>query len=278
MIKVNGKEISKQEYDLSCKDAMMRTGLKTLSKEDKLAIANRLIDAVLLLEEARKSDVKVPEEDVDWAIEKIKSQFETKEQFEEAVSQSGNTVASLKEKVRDDMLLRRYIDEKYSAKIIIDDSQVNEYFTENRESFSKEETVTASHILFAPEDRLNADKVKKEIDKGADFEEMAKKHSKCPSGQRGGDLGEFGRGRMVKPFEDAAFEGTLNKVSEPVETQFGWHLIKVTSKSEGGEQKLEDVSDDIRNHLVNEQLTAVLDSKVAELRSASKIVIDEKQL
>jgi len=88
-------------------------------------------------------------------------------------------------------------------------------------------SVRASHILVdTKEDAL---KIKNDIESNKiTFEDAAAKYSKCPSGQRGGDLGYFGRGQMVKPFETAAFTLPLNKVSEPVQTQFGYHLIKVT--------------------------------------------------
>ncbi len=86
--------------------------------------------------------------------------------------------------------------------------------------------VRASHILVDTEEAC-AD-LKTEIDGGTSFENAAKQHSKCPSGGRGGDLGFFGKGQMVKPFEDAAFGAAANQVVGPVQTQFGYHLIKVT--------------------------------------------------
>lgn len=89
-------------------------------------------------------------------------------------------------------------------------------------------TVKASHILV--DKKQEADSLKTKIDNGESFEALAKKHSKCPSGQEGGDLGYFERGQMVKEFEDAAFALPVGKVSEPVRTQFGWHLIKVYDK------------------------------------------------
>lgn len=88
--------------------------------------------------------------------------------------------------------------------------------------------VRASHIL-VKEEKI-AKKLKEEIDAGADFAKTAKKHSVCPSGQSGGDLGFFGKGQMVKSFEDAAFSLPVGVVSAPVRTDFGYHLIVVTSK------------------------------------------------
>ena len=88
--------------------------------------------------------------------------------------------------------------------------------------------VRASHILVdTKEDALQ---LKNSIESGKiSFEDAAQKYSKCPSGQRGGDLGAFGRGQMVKPFEDAAFSAPVGVVTDPVKTQFGYHLIKVTA-------------------------------------------------
>ena len=89
-------------------------------------------------------------------------------------------------------------------------------------------TVCASHILVPTE--LDAIKLKSQIKTFDDFKRFAGLYSSCPSGRRGGDLGCFGRGQMVKPFEIASFEGEVGEVSDPVQTQFGYHLIWVTKK------------------------------------------------
>lgn len=95
--------------------------------------------------------------------------------------------------------------------------------------FAREITqVCASHILLPTE--LDAIKLKSQIKTYEDFARYAKIYSSCPSGQRGGDLGCFGRGQMVRPFEKAAFEGEVGEVSDPVKTQFGYHLLWVTRK------------------------------------------------
>ncbi len=88
--------------------------------------------------------------------------------------------------------------------------------------------IRASHILVKTEDE--AKKLYDEIQNGKDFAQIAQEVSLCPSGQNGGDLGFFGKGMMVKPFEDAAFSLEIGEISQPVETQFGWHLIKLTDK------------------------------------------------
>jgi len=89
---------------------------------------------------------------------------------------------------------------------------------------------TARHILVETQDKCKD--IKRQIEGGADFEELAKQHSKCPSGQRGGDLGAFSPGQMVEEFDGVVFSGDLGKIHGPVQTQFGFHLIEITSRTE----------------------------------------------
>ncbi len=86
------------------------------------------------------------------------------------------------------------------------------------------------HILVKTEEACND--LKTQIDGGADFAALAKEHSDCPSGQKGGDLGEFGPGKMVKEFDDVVFTADVGTVQGPVKTQFGYHLLEVTSRTD----------------------------------------------
>ena len=89
---------------------------------------------------------------------------------------------------------------------------------------------TARHILVETRDKC--EDIKKQIETGADFAELARQHSKCPSGRNGGELGEFSPGQMVKEFDDVVFSLDANTVHGPIETQFGFHLIEITSRTE----------------------------------------------
>ena len=91
-------------------------------------------------------------------------------------------------------------------------------------------TASARHILVSSEEIC--EDLKTQIEAGADFADVAKEHSDCPSGKSGGDLGEFGPGQMVKEFDEVVFSADLNVVQGPVKTQFGYHLLEVTSRTE----------------------------------------------
>ncbi|SDZ96510.1 peptidylprolyl isomerase [Microbulbifer marinus] len=89
---------------------------------------------------------------------------------------------------------------------------------------------TARHILVESEEKCQ--ELKKQLENGADFGALAQEHSKCPSGRSGGDLGEFSQGQMVPEFDKVVFSGELNKVHGPIKTQFGYHLLEITSRSD----------------------------------------------
>lgn len=149
--------------------------------------------------------------------------------------------------------------------IEVTEEEAEEYYKNHRDEFKVPPTVRAKHILTAEEETCKD--VLVQIEKGEKtFEEAAQEVSTCPSGQAGGDLGEFGRGQMVKEFEDAAFEAEVGKICGPVKTQFGYHLIKVEEKKEAFVSPFETVKASITKKLLQEKQNAKYAAKVAELK------------
>ncbi|MGE9881155.1 peptidylprolyl isomerase [Bariatricus sp. SGI.161] len=150
-------------------------------------------------------------------------------------------------------------------KVEVSDEEVKAYYEANSRKFAKGETVRAKHILVSEEDTCNS--ILESIVNGEkEFEDAAKEYSTCPSGQKGGDLGEFGRGQMVKEFEDAAFAAEIGHVVGPVKTQFGYHLIKVEEKHEATAAPLEEVKDQIRKQIMQQKQNEAYSEKLAELK------------
>lgn len=144
------------------------------------------------------------------------------------------------------------------------DDEVKAFFENNRESFKSQAYAQASHILVDSEELANEIKemlVKEEIS----FEDAAKKYSNCPSKEQGGDLGLFNPGQMVKEFDEAVFNGTVGEISDPVKSQFGYHLILVKELNDGELKSFDDVKDEIKTKLSNEKRKTAYDEKVAEL-------------
>lgn len=149
--------------------------------------------------------------------------------------------------------------------IEVSDAEAEAVYKINPANFSKPETVSAKHILVDDEEACN--EILAKIQNGEKtFEDAAKECSTCPSGQQGGDLGEFGRGQMVKEFEDAAFAAEIGALVGPVKTQFGFHLIKVEAKSEAEILAYEDVKGQIKKSLLQQKQQQAYTTKIAELK------------
>lgn len=154
------------------------------------------------------------------------------------------------EKVKKDIMIQAAIDREFSG-INVNDEEVELYYKSNIESFKTQEAVSAKHILV---DTLEKSlEIKNKIEDGMSFEEAASLYSSCPSKSQGGNLGTFERGRMVPEFEEAAFNLKLGIVSLPVKTQFGYHLIKVEDKKAPEYIPLEQVKQNVINHLIQEK-------------------------
>ena len=153
--------------------------------------------------------------------------------------------------------------------ITVSDEECKKFYEENPQHFSKGETVRAKHILVDDEEKCKA--ILASIESGEKtFENAAKESSSCPSGQKGGDLGEFGKGQMVPEFEQAAFTAEIGQVVGPVNTQFGYHLIKVESKNEASVAAYADVEQMIKQNLLQQKQHQVYSAKAMELRGKYK--------
>lgn len=165
-----------------------------------------------------------------------------------------------------DNLLVSYNTTKVIANISISDKEVEEYYNANKEQFVGEETVNASHILV--ESRELALEVLGKIKSGElSFEDAARDYSSCPSKENGGNLGDFGQGQMVPEFDRAVFSMQIGEITEePVQTQFGFHLIKLNSKNEARVAPLSEIQPQLKEMLLGEKRRAAYDSKINQLK------------
>ena len=147
----------------------------------------------------------------------------------------------------------------------VTEEEMKTFYDENQSHYEKAPTVSAKHILVDSEEKCN--EILAQITSGEkEFEAAAQESSSCPSGQRGGSLGEFGKGQMVPEFEKAAFEAEVGQVVGPVQTQFGYHLIKVESKNEGSIASFEEVKESIRKTLLQQKQGKLYSETIDELK------------
>ena len=167
-------------------------------------------------------------------------------------------------KIKDEMLANFAI-EKTLAPIKITDDEVKKYYDEHKAEFKMGESVSASHILVDSEEK--AKEILADIKAGKiSFADAAKANSSCPSSENGGALGQFTRGQMVPEFEQAAFAMNVGEVSEPVKTQFGYHLINLTDKKEASEMPFEQIKDQLAQKVLTDKQQAAYASKLNQLK------------
>ncbi len=172
------------------------------------------------------------------------------------------------EQVKKD-ILKQYAVNKLLSSVAVGDEEIREYYEENKGMFLNPPSVKASHILVDTEEQ--ATKIYEEIENGMKFGVAATAYSKCPSKENGGDLGYFGPRKMVKEFEDAAFSMNIGEISKPVKTQFGYHLIHLTDKTEAVEKNLSEVKEPIKRQLTAEKQNRIYTEKTEELKAKFEV-------
>jgi peptidyl-prolyl cis-trans isomerase C len=169
---------------------------------------------------------------------------------------------------------RRALRDAYFDKSVrngVSDEEAKKVFDEKVAAIKPEEEIHARHILVSTE--AEAKEIEERLKKGEDFATVAKEKSKDPSAE-GGDLGYFGKGQMLKPFEDAAFALQVGQISDPVQTQFGWHIIKVEEKRTRPLPTFDQVKDTIVSQLTQQKAKTT----IKELHDAAKIDIVDPQI
>lgn len=230
---VNDEKITKDELY----DALVAQG------------GDRVLDALVMekivLLEAEKQNIKIDQAKIDAEIETMAENNGGMEALEASMAIYGMDLDTLKKNIETNYTLEALL-EPY-ADITEDDMKA--YFEENKDAYGSQEQVKASHILV--KDEALAKEIEEKLKAGEDFAELAKEYSEDPgSKELGGDLGFFPRGMMVPEFEEAAFNAEIGKVTEPVKSEHGYHIIKVEEKKEGNEANYEDAKDQVKSSLI----------------------------
>jgi len=245
-------------------------------------LVEMMINRELLYQAAQGDKISVDEQEVKTQFELWKKQFAPEGNAKEAIAGMGLSEEEFHAQMKKLTVIEKFIDKKFRSQISVSDEEVKKFYDSNPDFFKIPDQVKASHILIKVDENADqADKdaarkklegIKNKIDKeGADFAELAKEHSECPSSEKGGDLGYFRRGMMVGPFEETAFSQEPDTVSDIVETQFGYHLIKTTAKQPGGVASLEETRDNIQQHLLDQKIRKQINEYLTTLQEKADI-------
>jgi peptidyl-prolyl cis-trans isomerase C len=255
------------------------------AKELRGAALNRAIDTKLLAQEARKQELKLEDGTVERVLAQIEKQVGGRETLDANLATIGLTRQKLTRNVQEAELAQRYLDTQIAPGIEVSDEQVKQYYEANPEQFEAPEQVRARHILIKldkdvddaqrEQARKRAEAARERAVAGEDFAALASELSEGPSASKGGDLGFFEAGRMVKPFSDAAFALEPGEVSPVVETRFGYHVIKLEERKPAETLQLEKVFDNLRGFLASRRLNQAVSAKLGSLRETATIVTPE---
>jgi peptidyl-prolyl cis-trans isomerase C len=276
---VNGVEIPPDKFLVEFKGTLeryrrARHPVKPQLRERlKDNLVRRLVDSEIIKQKAKEMKIVIESKLFEEKWQAHKKRYGKPEAFAAFLDRTGETVERMKEQFRLN-ILREQVFAAVSAQVVVTGEDMTAFYEKNKEKYNEREKIKASHILFRVDPKASAaDKAKKKglaqkvlkkaKAKGADFAKLAAEFGEDPTKTRGGDLGYFTKGRMVKDFENAAWKLKKGQVSNLVKTQFGFHIIKKTDFQAATQKAFTDVKDQIartlkaqlRNNAVREALT-----------------------
>lgn len=292
---VNGQAVTEKEVSaevakrLEGQKKRMPPGMEmpeTMMQQMRTRVVDMKIEQVLLDQEIAKQNVSVSDDQVIEEIKKIAGQKgQTMEEVEKEVANYGMTLEDLKAQIRMQIQVKALMEAK-TPDAEVTEADVKKFYDENPQHFNQPEQVQASHILCGkrgitedeyPAELEKIEKAKARLDAGEAFEEVAKDVSTCPSSAKGGDLGFFGKGQMDPAFEKAAFGLEVGQTTDVVKTSFGYHIIKLTDKKEGGVTSFDEAKDQITQFLTQQKQRAFWTEYSKTMREDATIEYSAKE-
>ena len=284
---VNGQVITKTELDQELQPVLQRMAMQGQQPQPEQVaeirekVLDSLINRELLVQDAKAQGVSVEAEALDAQMEQVRGQFPEEAQFKEALSQMGIDEETLRAQMRQRLLIQKLIEERIAKDVTVTDEEAQAYYAAHPEQFKTGEQIRARHILIKSEPeasdtdkkeaRQKLEEVQGKLEKGESFADLAEEYSEGPSGPKGGDLGYFERGQMVKPFEDAAFALKDDEVSEIVETRFGFHLIKAVDRKAASTTPFAEIKDQIKAQLKKQAVQETVGEHLEALKAKAEI-------
>jgi peptidyl-prolyl cis-trans isomerase C len=287
LAKIDGQPVGREELESAVKDAEARAG-RTVPAAERDAVYRGLLDRVilfrLLASEAKVRGVTVTPQEITDRIAQIKQQFPSEAEFQKELTKRHTTMAQLQDEQRRDLLNAKTIEAEVAPRIAVTEQELDTFYKANPDQFKEQEAVRASHILFgvakdaAPAakqaTRTEAEGVLKRVKAGEDFAALAKQYSKDPgSAAVGGDLNYFPKGQMVPAFDAAAFALKTGEISSLVETEFGFHIIKLTDRRAGRTIPLAEVKPRLEDFLKQRKQRELVEQYLLSLKAKYRVEV-----
>ena len=270
-----------QGYADSAQIASMKATIRKQAVDNAI---NRILLEGALVKAGAKADKKTLGERMDY----FRKNFVSDEAYNADLAKRGMTADQFRREIEIGILAEELFNKRTASIKPVSEQDVRAFYENNEERFVQPERVKASHILLTvnkddsdairAQKKAEAQRILGELKKGADFAEMARKFSDCPSKQQGGDLGYFERGRMVPEFEKVAYGLKTGQMSGIVETQFGYHIIKTTEHTAASTAPFDEAKQNIMQYLTEQKKQQALMTYFDSLRGASNVQILDSSL
>jgi peptidyl-prolyl cis-trans isomerase SurA len=252
--------------------------------ESKMILLKRMIDNLLMEQEARKTAITVRNEEVTDAISDMqKQQKMTEDEFSKALEREGITLDSYKKDMRDQLMRVKLIRRDIRSRVAVTDEEIGEYYQRHREDYEGKEAVRIKQILIAlPNDadsgmkeklRADAEEIHRRLVNGESFDQLSAKYSQGPEAAAGGDIGYIEKGTILHEVDDEAFRLPLNQISGVIESSVGFHIIRVIDRRGAGLKAIANVREEIREKIDREKSEKKFGEWIEELRKKSHIEI-----
>jgi len=236
-----------------------------------------VIERVLMRQAATAKGEDIPVDEINDALRVIIDQYGSKEKFYEQIGRSpAEDETWIRKGVEQEIRVKRLMDDIFHEIEKPSDEDVKKFYEDNIDRFTRPEMVRASHIVKRPNPEESPAKVRaemqrilKKLKEDVDFEKIARQHSDC--NDEGGDLGYFPRGQMVPAFEDVVFAMEVGELSSVFETEFGYHIAKLTDKKPAGPCKLDEVGGDIQEELTRQMKTEAIEKFLDDQKAQATI-------
>lgn len=290
VLEVDGTKMSRRELEKevnrkfeSIKERIPADKRKQVKEDMKRHVMNDFIVRTLLQNEVKRRGITSTPQEYAQALEQLKSSLPTGITLDDLVKKNRITREEMEREIEFGIKINKLVLSQ-TKKGKPTEREISRFYEKHRDKFKVPETVHVRHILIArtasdsdavkAERREKAESVRKQLLEGADFAELAKKYSDCPSKESGGDLGILARGQTVKPFEDAAFSQAEKVIGPVVETEFGYHVIQVLEKKPARVLTLDEPTKErISAFLIQQRQQEAFESLVKNLRAKAHVVV-----
>ncbi|MDO8603762.1 MAG: peptidylprolyl isomerase [Candidatus Omnitrophota bacterium] len=284
---VNDEVVTQQDVDqllsvLYAQYSQEYKGDELLQKMEgvKKDILNQIIEDKLVLSKAKELGIKVTESEINERLDYIKKGFSSEQEFYKTLETQGVTMANLKDRYRDQIMMKKLVDYEVKSKISVLPSEVSEYYEKHKDEFREADKYRVKNILVKAKDDVGFELAKVEIDnvyaklkEGENFDDLARQYSKGPNAENGGDMGYIEKGQMLEVLDKVIFKLKPGEFSEPVKSEIGYHIFKAEDIKYGKQASLEEMQKDIQMVVFQYKFKAMVSEWLSGLKEKAYISI-----